>query len=51
LKKATKEIEGKMLVDLNSFMEKHGVKEIVFGKSHSIKRSKSGKAIPAVNKK
>lgn len=46
-----KEIEGKMLTGLNNFMHKYGVEEISFGKRHSLKKAKSGKAIPVIKTK
>ena len=45
-KQSKKDIEDRMLTDLNDFMTRFGVDEITFGKNHSIKRTKDkGKAI------
>lgn len=39
MKKTNKtDIEDKMLTELNDFMIKFGVDEIIFGKKHSIKK-------------
>lgn len=45
MKKSTKkEIEDKMLENLNDFMKDYGIDEISFGKSHKIKKNKKQKS-------
>jgi hypothetical protein len=45
MKKPTKkEIEDKMLTDLNDFMKRFEIDEITFGKTHSIKKTDGDKA-------
>ena len=45
MKKSTKkEIEDRMLENLNDFMKDFGIDEITFGKTHKIKKTKRKKA-------
>ena len=45
MKKPTKkEIQDRMLSELNDFMKDYGIEEINFGKTHSIKKTESDKA-------
>lgn len=43
-KPTKKEIEDKMLENLNDFMKDFGIDEITFGKTHKIKKTKGNKA-------
>lgn len=43
-KPSKKEIEDKMLENLNDFMKDFGIGEIIFGKTHKIKKTKGKKA-------
>ncbi len=49
-KPSKQEIENKMLTDLNDFMKDFGIKEISFGKSHKIKKTKGKKAESIISK-
>jgi hypothetical protein len=52
MKKPTlKEIENKMLGELNSFMKDFGIEEINFGKTHKIKKTEGEKAEDVVVKR
>lgn len=52
MKKPTKkEIEDKMLENLNSFMKDFGIDEIVFGKTHKIKKTENYKAEDIITSK
>ena len=52
MKKPTKkEIEDRMLENLNDFMKDFGIDEILFGKSHKIRKTIDKKAESIVKKK
>jgi len=52
MKKPTKkEIEDRMLENLNDFMKDFGIDEILFGKSHKIRKTSDKKAESIVKKK
>lgn len=51
MKPTKKEIEDKMLTDLNDFMKDFNIEEITFGKTHKIKRTQDKKAEDIVYKK
>lgn len=52
MKKPTKkEIENKMLTELNDFMKKFEIDEISFGKTHKIKKTDGDKAKDEVIRK
>lgn len=52
MKKPTpKEIEDKMLGELNSFMKDFGIEEISFGNPHKIKKTEGDKAKDTLIKK
>jgi len=46
-----KEIEDSMLTSLNDFMKDYNIKEINFGKTHSIKKTKGKKAKDIIKNK
>jgi hypothetical protein len=46
-----KEVEDKMLGELNDFMKRFGVEEITFGKRHKVEKTTSKKAKSKLLKK
>ena len=44
MNKSKKEIEDKMLEELNDFMKDFGIDEITFGKNHKLKKTADKKA-------
>lgn len=51
MKPSKKEIQDRMLKDLNDFMKDFDIEEISFGKTHKIKRTQDEKAEDIVYKK